>query len=243
MTIPACVTTLIFDVDQTLVDTDAAWQTALDATAWHLARVTGTGPTVIAAAYRQVSDDLWSRLGQAPGPMPAHAAMRARAWRETLDACGITLPPAEARNLPESFAAAQLDAFRPDPRLPGLLDRAATRYRVAACSNGDEPWTRAKLARAGIEAAMETVTCGITEQVRKPDPRLLARCCAVLGVPADRCLHIGDDWDNDITCATVAGLHPVWITTAASGPAPPPAAAWAPSATAFLSAFLSQGDA
>ncbi|MGH3291690.1 MAG: HAD family hydrolase [Trebonia sp.] len=232
--IPPGVATLVFDVDDTLVPTSAAWERALAVTAERAAAQNpGASADAIAAAYRRVSGDLWSRYGTALAPLGTITAIREHVWEQALAACGVDLAPDRAKLTAAAFSAVQLAALRPDPRLPALLASSRTRYRIAACTNGDASLSRDKLRRAGILRFMETVTSGIDEHVRKPDPELLHRCCRALGTDPDACLHIGDDWRNDIIAASQAGMHPVWIHPA-DGPVPPPAIACFPDAASFL---------
>ena len=232
------VTALVFDVDDTLVPTSAAWERALAVTAGRTAAETpGTSADAIAAAYRDVSGDLWSRYDTALAPLGTITAIREHVWTHSLVACGIDPAPGLARLTAAAFGALQLATIRPGPRLPALLARARARYRIAACTNGDASLARDKLRRAGVLRFTETLTCGIDEHVRKPDPELFRRCCRALGTAPASCLHIGDDWRNDIIAASQAGLHPVWIHPA-GGQAPPPAIACFPDAASFLDALL-----
>jgi FMN phosphatase YigB (HAD superfamily) len=231
------VTTLVFDVDDTLVPTSAAWESALAVTASRVAAANpGTSADAIAAAYRCVSGDLWSRYNTALAPLGTITAIREHVWAQALTACGITPDLALVRLTAAAFGALQLAAIRPEPRLPALLDRARLRYRIAACTNGDASLARDKLRRADLIRFTETVTCGIDEHVRKPDPGLFRRCCRAVGPRPAAGAHIGNDWRNDIIAASQAGLHPVWIHP--GGQAPPPAIACFPDAASFLDALL-----
>jgi HAD superfamily hydrolase (TIGR01509 family) len=234
--VPPGVTTLVFDVDDTLVPTSAAWERALAATAAETAESLGTSADAVSAAYRDVSGDLWSRYDTALAPLVTVPAIREHVWARALAACGTVPAPGLARLAAASFGARQLAEIRPDPRLPALLARTRARYRVAACTNGEASLARDKLRRAGVLGFMETVTCGIDEHVRKPDPELFRRCCRALATSPDACAHIGDDWRNDILAASEGGLHPVWIHP--GGQAPPPAIACFPDAASFLDALL-----
>jgi putative hydrolase of the HAD superfamily len=232
---------LVFDVDQTLIDTGAAWEHALAITC---ARAADAAPGLSAgdlgSAYRAVSGDLWPRYDDVLAPLATVIAIREHAWGQALAACGAALPASQVRLLATAFGAAQLAAIRPDLRLPRLMARARERYRVAACSNGEGSLTRAKLRAAGLLRFMEVVTCGMDEGVRKPDPELLRRCCQHLAADPGTCLHIGDDWGNDIIAASRAGLHPVWICRASPDDqsTPPPAVARYPAVAGFLDALL-----
>lgn len=231
------VTTLVFDVDDTLVPTSAAWERALAVTANRVAAENpGASADAIAAAYRAVSGDLWSRYDTVLAPLGTVTAIREHVWAQALAACGIDPAQDQAKLTAAEFGALQLAAIRPGSRLPALLARARSRYRIAACTNGDARLARDKLCRAGVLRFTETLTCGIDEHVRKPDPGLFRRCCRALGTDPEACAHIGDDWRNDIIAASQAGLHPVWIHP--SGQAPPPAIACFPDAASFLDALL-----
>lgn len=45
----------------------------------------------------------------------------------------------------------------------------------------------------------------------KPDPRIFPHALEVLGLPADRCVYVGDSIRNDVVGSTGAGLHPVHL--------------------------------
>ena len=233
MTAPG-VGALIFDIDDTLVPTSEAWEHALARTVAKVAAGRPGGQD-LAAAYREISGRLWSRYDTDLAPLGTHAAIREHVWAQTLAACGID--PGRAPAIAAAFAACQLSAIRPVPRLGALLARARTRYQVAACTNGDTGLARSKLRQAGVLHLMQSVTCGMTERVRKPDPELLRRCCRALGTAPAACLHIGDDWGNDVIAASEAGLRPVWIHPG-TRQAPPPAAGCFPDAASFLDALL-----
>jgi putative hydrolase of the HAD superfamily len=118
-------------------------------------------------------------------------------------------------------------AFRADARITwshirpesveGLRALAATEIPVAIVSNSDG--TVEKLLReTGIcqvgEGAGTCVAVVIDSHVvgvAKPDPSIFSHALDVLGVPADRCLYVGDTVCADVAGARAAGLHPVHL--------------------------------
>jgi FMN phosphatase YigB (HAD superfamily) len=203
---------VIFDVDDTLVATSHAWQHALDLTCGQAAAQGACpDPAALAASYQAVSDTLWSDYPRVLAPLGSVFAIRRHVWDQALRACGAALPDSGLDQLVADFAAAQLAAIRPDPLLPGLLARLADRRQVAACSNGDSTQTRAKLARAGLLPLLGVITCGMDEQIRKPDPELLRRCCRALAFQRRLIGHLqrGDAaaYTRDPAHATRGTLH------------------------------------
>lgn len=194
---------MIFDVDDTLVATSDAWQHAHGLTCGQAAaQGSCADPAALVASYRAVSDTLWSGCPRVLAPLGLVSAIRRHVGDQALRACGAALPGSGLDQLVADFAATRLAAVSPDPLLPGLLARPARCRQVAACSNGDSIQTRAKLSRADLLPVLGVITCGMDEQIRKPDPELLHRCCRALGVPPRRCLHVD--------AARRAGLRPVW---------------------------------
>ncbi|MDR0840677.1 MAG: HAD family hydrolase [Christensenellaceae bacterium] len=51
----------------------------------------------------------------------------------------------------------------------------------------------------------DVVLLSCVEGIRKPDPRLSAKACDMLGVPPERCVYIGDNLKRDIEGTRLAG--------------------------------------
>ena len=65
------------------------------------------------------------------------------------------------------------------------------------------------LERLGIADFLEAIVlpgdCGF----EKPDPRIFAAALAALGLPASRCVYVGDDAERDLAGASSAGLSAI----------------------------------
>jgi FMN phosphatase YigB (HAD superfamily) len=92
------------------------------------------------------------------------------------------------------------------------LAKLSPHYRLAVMTNLDEEralqvWKRLKLDRFMKE---EDLFYG-TDSARKPNRRMYRTAAARLGVPASRCLMVGNSYRNDCIGAVRAGWKAVWI--------------------------------
>ena len=94
--------------------------------------------------------------------------------------------------------------FYPDA-LPAL-QRLATRWRLAALTNGN-----ADLQRIGIAHHFEHVVTARNEGHAKPDAPIFHATCARLRLAPEQVLHIGDDPVLDVLGARNAGLRSCWL--------------------------------
>jgi putative hydrolase of the HAD superfamily len=81
----------------------------------------------------------------------------------------------------------------------GALTNAATEYQVA------------KLTRTGLIDDVPLLVGVDTLGFGKPDPRVFAEACRRLGTSPARTAYVGDELDVDARAATAAGLRGVWL--------------------------------
>jgi len=81
----------------------------------------------------------------------------------------------------------------------GALTNAATEYQVR------------KLTRVGLADIVPLLVGVDTLGFGKPDPRVFAEACRRLGTEPARTAYVGDELDVDARAATAAGLVGVWL--------------------------------
>ena len=81
----------------------------------------------------------------------------------------------------------------------GALTNAATEYQVR------------KLTRTGLIDDVPLLVGVGTLGFGKPDPRVFAEACRRLGTTPERTAYVGDELDVDARAATAAGLRGVWL--------------------------------
>lgn len=201
---------VLFDVDDTLVDTKAAFAAAIGAvTARFLPDLPAErGPEVLAAWRR---DDDGHFRAYTRGESDFRSQRRARAASLQRAFGGPALDDDALTQWEECFEAAISVSWRAYPDAMAALAHARGRgLAVGAVSNHQRAYQRDKLARAGL--ADVPVLVGIdTLGVGKPDPRVFHEACRRLGTEPGLTLYVGDELDVDAVGATRAGLRGVWL--------------------------------
>jgi putative hydrolase of the HAD superfamily len=107
--------------------------------------------------------------------------------------------------------------------LPALaaLTEASPSVALGVVTNGEGEPQRAKLAAIGLCKHFRVVVASGEESVAKPEAEIFALACERLGVPREQTAHVGDRLDLDAEGATAAGLHGIWLDRLKTAPGPP----------------------
>ncbi len=95
------------------------------------------------------------------------------------------------------------------PMLDELRERG---YRLAIVSN-HHAFLLDFLRQEGLAPYFDPIVISDLVGVEKPDPRIMHLALEGLGLPADRCLYVGDH-PLDVLCAKQAGMDVAWIAPA-----------------------------
>lgn len=151
-----------------------------------------------------------------PAPDYAIARDRAEARRERLVRAllrGLAVGPADVEAcghlIRESFVGTRLFALYPE--VPGVLELLRARgYRLGIISNWEPRLVRLCQSH-GIGEAFDFVLASEAEGYAKPGPYLFRRALDLAGVGADRAVHIGDSFDQDVLGARGVGIDAVLL--------------------------------
>jgi HAD superfamily hydrolase (TIGR01549 family) len=100
------------------------------------------------------------------------------------------------------------ESLHPDVR-PTLQSLHGT-YRIGVLANQQE-WIRETLKRDALTPFFDVWAISAELGVEKPDPRIFLTAVATVGVPAGRCVMVGDRLDNDMIPARAQGMKGVWL--------------------------------
>ncbi len=146
--------------------------------------------------------------------------LRAFIPRLHAEAFAAVLPAARRGDSSELVALwreARLAAVTPYPETLEVLGSLRGRVALGLVTNGAEPLQRAKLVRAGIDGAFDTVVVSEVVGVGKPSPEPFEVAIRALGVDPAEVAMVGNDLDRDIAGARAAGIRPIWIHRPADG--------------------------
>ncbi len=196
---------LTFDLDNTLWDVDSVIITAENTMrTWLREHV----PEVVALYENKGIVEIRAQV-VADHPDLKHNLSRLRTLivQRSIEACGYSSTEAERLALGafEVFMDGRHKVQYFDGALE-VLDHLATRYTLAALSNGN-----ADIARLGLDRYF-SFSCSAAEVGRsKPAPDMFLAALQKSGIHASNAAHIGDHLQDDVAGAQAVGMHTVWV--------------------------------
>lgn len=82
---------------------------------------------------------------------------------------------------------------------------------VGVVTNAPGEQQRAKIAAVGLADLLPELVAVDTLGVGKPDPRVFHEGCRMIGTDPASTVYVGDELDTDACAAADAGLHGVWL--------------------------------
>lgn len=184
---------MFFDLDGTLVDSDAARDAAITAMM--------PGADVI---------DLWRDLenrhfdAYLAGEI-SHAEQRRRRVADLHAELQRPVPPDWFADYLREYERAWT-AFPDAVSTLAGLDR-----RIGVLTNGRSDQQRAKLQATGLRDYVERLLTSSEIGVAKPAAEAFEAACRAFALDSHEVMHVGDRLDVDARAATAAGLHGVWL--------------------------------
>jgi putative hydrolase of the HAD superfamily len=201
---------LLVDVDDTLLDTAAAFSAAVSAVAARfLPELPPESYGEVVAEWRRDDGGHFREYTRGRIDFRAQRQARASDLQRAFGAAPLDAAAFEEWNdLFETTVAANWRAF-PDAGL--LVATARSRgVRFGALSNSEVAYQRGKLAAAGLHHV--PVLVGVDTLGRgKPDPEVFREACRRLGTAPAETVYVGDELDVDAVAATRAGLLGIWL--------------------------------
>jgi putative hydrolase of the HAD superfamily len=212
---------VLLDVDDTLVDTRAAFRVALRQVqrVWlpHVAE--DRAPEVLA---RWVSDP----GGHFRAYTRGECDFSTQRWRRAADLQaafgGPALDVAGLAAWERAYDAAFRGAWAPCDGAVAFLDGlTADGLAVGAVTNAKARYQHEKLALVGMLDRLAVVVTVDDLGRGKPDPEVFRLACRRLGVDPAEAAHVGDELDIDARGARDAGLLGIWLDRHGTGLTPP----------------------
>jgi putative hydrolase of the HAD superfamily len=202
---------VLFDVDDTLVDTRGAFAAALAV----------VGERYLPDLPTRRHPELLSHWRADPGGHYARYTRGEAGYREQRLARANVMHAAFGGSLldDESFTtwdAVFEEAFRSAWEPHADAADAVRELRdlgvpVGALSNASVDYQSLKLERVGLADAVPMLVGVDTLGYGKPDPRVFVEACRLLGTEPAQTAYVGDELDVDAVAARAAGLVGVWL--------------------------------
>ena len=87
-----------------------------------------------------------------------------------------------------------------------VLIALSEKYKVYALTNGN-----ADVKMIGIDKYLSGTVSSAEVGVSKPNPEIFEAALNKAGVEAKSCIHVGDDYEDDIVGASNAGIATIWL--------------------------------
>ena len=201
---------VLFDVDDTLVDTQSAFAAAVSAVAEHyLPHLDPSRHSDVLAAWRADAGGHYRSYTRGEVGYLEQRMARANALHEQFGAAVLDQETDEAWNALFEQGFARAWAAHPDA--PGIIERLRSEgLAVGALTNAAVAYQTTKMHRAGLGRV--PVLVGVdTFGVGKPDPRVFLEACRLLGTAPERTAYVGDELDIDARAAVAVGMVGVWV--------------------------------
>ncbi|MCK9487656.1 MAG: HAD-IA family hydrolase [Dehalococcoidia bacterium] len=191
------VTLLSLDLDDTLLDTDAAAEYRVQAAAQRASEVLGgLDVAMVDQALRAA--------------MAANPVTQGR-MAQFLQTLGVEPQSNEATAIRAQYNAVMLDALVLMEGAEVTLSRLREHYRLAIVTNGPTEMQWPKLRKFALEGLVDHVVVSGDLGVHKPDPAIFRHLLTEAGVEADSAAHVGDSIHSDIAGALAAGMTAIWM--------------------------------
>ncbi|CAF89807.1 unnamed protein product, partial [Tetraodon nigroviridis] len=206
---------IIFDLDNTLIDTRRAGEVAIQKTGDLLKTALALDDATIAVICDKFKQKL---LGERCDPSACRSVEEVRVahWQESIqEVRGSSSASALASQCYRLWKSTRLEVLSLPPERSELLKQLRASYKLLLLTNGLAEVQREKVEAVGCEEFFDAVVIGGEHAEQKPSPSIFTWCFDALGVRAEDCVVVGDDLDADIQGGFNAGVRAtVWISGA-----------------------------
>jgi YjjG family noncanonical pyrimidine nucleotidase len=203
-------TTVLFDLDHTLMDSHASHAAAFDVT---MRSIGLDDPASVHVVFDRINQALWRRV---EGHEISPNEVKSLRFRQLLDELALDGDPVE---MGARFAAGLTDHGELYEGAALLLTELAARCRLALVTNGIGPVQRGRLDRLGLGDAFEVVSISGELGTSKPGRAIFDHTLDELGVnDRSSAVMIGDSMASDIQGGINAGLDTIWFNPNAAIP-------------------------
>ncbi|NVO84506.1 HAD family hydrolase [Hymenobacter terrestris] len=215
------ITTILFDLDDTLYDHTATARAALAATAAGQASLREVPADVLYQRYSDLLEEMHPRIMR--GEIDYLTARELR-FRQLLAPYEPAPTAGSLTQLAEEHYGHYRQFRQPMTGALALLQRLKPDFRIGVVTNNRTSEQEEKLDFLGMSGLVDALITSEAVGVLKPDPAIYHVALQRLQARPAETVMVGDNWVADVVGAQAAGIRPVWLNRGGSV-APVPAVA------------------
>ncbi|XP_076830664.1 N-acylneuraminate-9-phosphatase [Brachyhypopomus gauderio] len=202
------ISVIIFDLDNTLIDTSGAGQVAIQKVCELLkAKVAHANTDDICKRFAQ-------KLKQECDPSAGQSVdeLRTNYWKEALQEAAVDPGQGLASDCYYTWKATRLQTLALSPEVLAMLEDLRNSYKLLLLTNGDTQTQREKIEAVRCEELFRAVVVGGEHTEQKPATSIFKHCFELLEVDPQDCIMVGDCLDTDVQGGVNAGVRAtVWV--------------------------------
>ncbi|QKG52517.1 HAD family hydrolase [Hymenobacter sp. BRD67] len=202
------VTTVLFDLDDTLFDHAATARAALAATAAGRPTLHGVPVDELYQRYSDLLEEMHPRVMR--GELSYLVARQLR-FQQLLAPYEPEPAVAEVTLLAEQHYGHYQRLRQPVAGALALLQRLKPAVRIGIVTNNRTDEQREKLRFLGMSSLVDALVTSEDVGVLKPDPAIYQVALERLRATPAETVMVGDNWSADVLGALAVGIRPVWL--------------------------------
>ncbi|XP_053189076.1 N-acylneuraminate-9-phosphatase [Scomber japonicus] len=206
---------ILFDLDNTLIETSRAGGHAIQKTSELLKTTLALDDDTILTICNKFKQKLQHESFD-PAAGRSIDEVRVGHWEESLkETVGSRSSPSLAAQCYYMWKNTRLEVLNLSPEICSLLRELRGRYKLLLLTNGITETQREKVEAVGCEEFFDAIVVGGEHAEQKPFVSIFKLCFNMLGVEAKDCVMVGDSLDTDIQGGFNAQVRAtVWISSA-----------------------------
>lgn len=201
------ITTILFDLDNTLIGTREADEAAcLKVASWLENRGMSTEKSLI------IATEYLGKFRDTPAPEKPTDQAGLDQWRRNI--WKAVLPP-QYEHLDSVYSAwkdERLNQMYLKPGVKQMLDDLRAKFTIGIITNGPSVAQWEKVRKTGVQKYCDSVVISGDHNVRKPDRAIFDIALKKLQVKSSECVMVGDNIESDILGGKNAGVKmTVWV--------------------------------
>ncbi|KAI3362981.1 hypothetical protein L3Q82_011658 [Scortum barcoo] len=205
---------ILFDLDNTLIETSRAGEVAIQKTSELLKTSLALDDVTISS----ICDKFKQKLLQESFDLSDGRSIdevRVGHWEKSIqETVGSRSTPSLAGQCYYLWKNTRLEVLSLSPEICNLLRQLRSRYKLLLLTNGETQTQRQKVEAVGCEEFFDAMVIGGEHAEQKPFLSIFTLCFKMLEVEAQDCIMVGDSLDTDIQGGFNAGVRAtVWISS------------------------------